>query len=163
MVVTLFQPQCAKVVVLQLVPWYHQCSAINVMRISELPMPYWNCPSIETGIYSFWRLYWKWQFAVVKFLVTNLRLGYGASRRKPKLPRDKVLVITVCYLKWKLSINLWFIVFIIMFNLYIINTLGLRQNGRHFPGRRHFLMHFLEWKCRNFDWDVMEVCSQGSN
>ena len=29
--------------------------------------------------------------------------------------------------------------------------------------RRHFLMHFLEWKCINFDLDFTEVCFQGSN
>ena len=29
--------------------------------------------------------------------------------------------------------------------------------------RRHFQMHFLEWKCINFDSDFTEVCSQGSN
>ena len=29
--------------------------------------------------------------------------------------------------------------------------------------RRHFQMHFLEWKCVNLDEDFTEVCSQGSN
>ena len=29
--------------------------------------------------------------------------------------------------------------------------------------RRHFHMHFLEWKCMNFDWHFTEVCSHGSN
>ena len=28
--------------------------------------------------------------------------------------------------------------------------------------RRHFRMHFLEWKCINIDNDFTEVCSQGS-
>ena len=26
---------------------------------------------------------------------------------------------------------------------------------------RHFQMHYLKWKCRNFDWDSTEFCSQG--
>ena len=26
-----------------------------------------------------------------------------------------------------------------------------------------FQMHFLEWKCLNFNWNFTEVCSQGSN
>ena len=43
-----------------------------------------------------------------------------------------------------------------------LNTLWPRQNGRHFR-RRHFQMHFLEWKCMNFDWNFTEVCSWGSN
>ena len=25
-------------------------------------------------------------------------------------------------------------------------------------GRRYFQMHFLEWKCKNFDWNVIKVC-----
>ena len=29
--------------------------------------------------------------------------------------------------------------------------------------RQHFQMHFLEWKCVNFDKDFTEVCSQESN
>ena len=29
--------------------------------------------------------------------------------------------------------------------------------------RRHFQMHFLQWKCINFDSNFTEVCSQGSN
>ena len=29
--------------------------------------------------------------------------------------------------------------------------------------RRHFQMHFLEWKCLNSEWNFTEVCSQGSN
>ena len=29
--------------------------------------------------------------------------------------------------------------------------------------RWHFRMHFLEWRCKNFDWDFTEVCSQGPN
>ena len=29
--------------------------------------------------------------------------------------------------------------------------------------RQHFEMHFLEWKCMNFDKDFTEVCSWGSN
>ena len=29
--------------------------------------------------------------------------------------------------------------------------------------RRHFQMHFLEWKYVNFDYDFTEVCSQCSN
>ena len=37
------------------------------------------------------------------------------------------------------------------------NTLRPRQHGRHFQ------MHFLEWKCMNFDYDFTEVCSWGSN
>ena len=31
-----------------------------------------------------------------------------------------------------------------------------------FP-RQHFQMHFLEWKCMNFHYDFIEVCSLGSN
>ena len=31
-----------------------------------------------------------------------------------------------------------------------VNTLRLRQDGRHFS-RRHFQMHFREWKSMNFD------------
>ena len=42
--------------------------------------------------------------------------------------------------------------------------LRLRQNDRlRWFFRRHFQMHFLEWKCINFDWDFTEICSQGSN
>ena len=41
-------------------------------------------------------------------------------------------------------------------------TLRPRQNGCHF-NRRHFQIHFLEWKCKNFDLDIFEVSSQGSN
>ena len=29
--------------------------------------------------------------------------------------------------------------------------------------RRHFQMHFPEWKCVNFEWNFTELCSQGSN
>ena len=29
--------------------------------------------------------------------------------------------------------------------------------------KRHFQMHFLEWKCMNFALDFIEVCSRGSN
>ena len=40
---------------------------------------------------------------------------------------------------------------------YHLNTLRPRQNGRHLFPRRHFQMHFLEWKSRfefriQFDW-----------
>ena len=28
---------------------------------------------------------------------------------------------------------------------------------------RHFQMHFLEWKCINFDYYLTEICSQGPN
>ena len=38
-----------------------------------------------------------------------------------------------------------------------INTLRPRQNGRHFPDDS------FKWKCMNFDWSFIEVCSQGSN
>ena len=41
-------------------------------------------------------------------------------------------------------------------------TLRPRQNRRLFF-RRHFQIHFLEWKCVNFNQDFTEVCSQGSN
>ena len=41
-----------------------------------------------------------------------------------------------------------------------LNTLRLKQNGCQFPWW-HFQMHFLEWKCMNFDWDFTEVCSLG--
>ena len=30
------------------------------------------------------------------------------------------------------------------------------------PISRHFEMEFLEWKCMNFDWNVIEMCFQGS-
>ena len=30
-------------------------------------------------------------------------------------------------------------------------------------GRRHIQMHFLEWKWLYFDWDFIEICSQGIN
>ena len=43
----------------------------------------------------------------------------------------------------------------------LINT--LRPSKWPPFSRRHFQMHFLEWKCMNFDWDFTEVCSQGSN
>ena len=29
--------------------------------------------------------------------------------------------------------------------------------------RRYFQMHFLEWKCRNFDWEFTEFCSHWPN
>ena len=29
--------------------------------------------------------------------------------------------------------------------------------------RRYFQMHFLEWKCTNFAYNLTKVCSQGSN
>ena len=28
---------------------------------------------------------------------------------------------------------------------------------------RHLQMHFLEWKCKNFDLDFTEISTQGSN
>ena len=37
-----------------------------------------------------------------------------------------------------------------------VNTLGPRHNGRQCPpfSRRHFQMHFLEWKCLNFSIQI---------
>ena len=43
-----------------------------------------------------------------------------------------------------------------------VNTLRPRQNGRHFC-RRHFHVHFLEWKLSNFKWNFIEICYLGSN
>ena len=42
------------------------------------------------------------------------------------------------------------------------NTLRPRQDGHH-DCRRHFQMHFLEWKLLYFKLNFTEVCSQGSN
>ena len=42
----------------------------------------------------------------------------------------------------------------------IDKSLRSRQNGRHFDyWLRHLQMHFLEWKCMNFNNDFTEVCS----
>ena len=49
-----------------------------------------------------------------------------------------------------------------MWLLWLLNTLRLRQNGRHFC-RRHFEFHFLEWKLFYFDLNFTEIYSQGSN
>ena len=43
-----------------------------------------------------------------------------------------------------------------------VNTLRPRLKWPPFS-RRHFQMHFLEWKHMNFDWDFIEVYSHGSN
>ena len=29
--------------------------------------------------------------------------------------------------------------------------------------RRHFEVHFIEWKCLNSDWNFIEICSEGFN
>ena len=42
-----------------------------------------------------------------------------------------------------------------------LNSSPPAQNGRHFS-RRHFQMHFLEWKWKNSDWTFTEICSQES-
>ena len=42
---------------------------------------------------------------------------------------------------------------------FLINSSPPRQNGRHF-GRRHFQMHFLEWKWYNSDSTFTAICSQ---
>ena len=44
-------------------------------------------------------------------------------------------------------------------SLVLFNTLRPSQNDR----RRYFSMHFLERKCFNSDWNIIEVCSRGSN
>ena len=36
------------------------------------------------------------------------------------------------------------------------------QDGHHF-GRRHFQLHFLQWKRLNFKWNFIEICSLGFN
>ena len=46
--------------------------------------------------------------------------------------------------------------------LVLLNILRLRQNGPTFC-RQHLQMHFLGWKCMNFEWNFTEVCSLGSN
>ena len=38
-----------------------------------------------------------------------------------------------------------------------VNTLRPKQNGKHFQ------MHFLEWKCLNFEYNLTEVCYERSN
>ena len=41
---------------------------------------------------------------------------------------------------------------------FLIDTLRLRQNGHHFADDP-FEMHFLEWKCMNFDCNFIGFCS----
>ena len=42
----------------------------------------------------------------------------------------------------------------------LFNSSTPGQNGRH-SHRWHFQMHFLEWKCLNFDENFTEICSLG--
>ena len=41
-------------------------------------------------------------------------------------------------------------------SMSFINTLRPGQDGRHF-GRRHLQMQMCQWKCFNFDKNVIEV------
>ena len=43
-----------------------------------------------------------------------------------------------------------------------LNSSPPGQNGHHFS-RRHFQMHYLEWKWYNSDSNFTEICSQESN
>ena len=52
-----------------------------------------------------------------------------------------------------------------LFDIWMISfPIGMmlrpKRNGRHFR-RRRFQIHFLEWKCMNFDYNFTEVCSRG--
>ena len=42
----------------------------------------------------------------------------------------------------------------------VFKTLWPRQDGRRFC-RRHFQLHFIQWKCLNFKWNFIEICSLG--
>ena len=44
----------------------------------------------------------------------------------------------------------------------VFKTLWPRQDGRRFC-RRHFQLHFIQWKCLNFKWNFIEICSLGSS
>ena len=53
-----------------------------------------------------------------------------------------------------------------LYNMYDKTSLSLTHWGwdKWTPfHRRHFQMHFLEWKCLNSDYNFTEVCSQGFN
>ena len=46
---------------------------------------------------------------------------------------------------------------------HTIQYIRIYRFGKSLFCTRHFQMHFLEWKYANFNSDLIEICSQGSN
>ena len=102
-------------------------------------------------------LYWRLNFGS-KFIqkdpqdFRSLRVQAGDWPRHTNFERQIIVNKFVC----TIQIRQHHIIMIFMLNIEAETT---------WPpfSRRHFEMHFLEWKYINYDCDFTEVCSQGSN
>ena len=110
------------------------------------------------------------------------RLGVCRAGRwgRPRHTAWKVKCIYtcfICYIGWNPA--LWDLLCVMCYVCYVCGwqPMGQVEWGEHvginqlieaetkWPpfSRRHFQIHFLQWKCMNFAYIFIEVCSLGSN